>query len=107
MNRAEMRRMKREQQKSHKTYNLNHAQISDIKKQATDDAVRTAFILMFGLPLMALRDKFGYGKMRLERFSDALFDLYDSFEKGYFTIDDINKTIYEETGMRIEEVRKK
>lgn len=99
--------MKREQQKAQKTYNLTSGQIGEIKKQAADEAIHAAFILMCGLPLMALRDKFGFGKTRLERFSDALLDLYDSFDKGYITLEDLHKTIYEETGVKITEVKKR
>lgn len=106
MGRAEIRRLQREQQKAKKTYTLTQGQIGDIKKQAADEAIHAAFILMCGLPLMALRDKFGFGKVRLERFSDALLDLYDSFDKGYVTLEDLHKTIFEETGVKIMEVKR-
>ena len=106
MGRAEIRRMQREQQKAQKTYNLTSGKISEIKKRAADEAIHAAFILMCGLPLMVLRDKFGFGKVRLERFSDALIDLYDSFDKGYVTLEDLHKAIYEETGVKITEVKR-
>lgn len=106
MGRSERRRAEREQRKAQKTYNITQGQLGKIKKQATDEAIEIAFILMLGLPLMALRDKFSFGKIRLERFSDAVLDLYESFYDGYFTLDDIRKTIYEETGVKITEVKK-
>ena len=107
MGRAEIRRLQREQRKTKKTYTLTQGQIGEIKKQAADEAIHAAFILMCGLPLMALRDKFGFGKTRLERFSDALLDLYDSFDKGYITLEDLHKTIYEETGVKIKKKKKR
>ena len=106
MGRAERRRLQREQRKAQKTYNITQGHLNEIKKAATNEATEVAFILMLGLPLMALRDKFGFGKVRLERFSDAVLDLYESFYEEYFTLDDIRKTIYEETGVKITEVKR-
>ncbi len=51
---------------------------------------------------MVLHDKFGFGPVRCERFTDAVLDLYDSFEKGYVTLDDIHGTLKEECGITIE-----
>jgi len=42
------------------------------------------------------------GKPRVERFCDMCIDLYDSFEKGYLTLDDIHKCLWEEAGIKIE-----
>ena len=56
---------------------------------------------MLGLPVMVLHDKFGFGPVRCERFTDAVLELYDSFEKGYVSLEDIHKTLKEETGITI------
>lgn len=85
-----------------KTYNLSLDQIKQLKQDASAQAMEQAFILMMGLPLMALRDKFGFGKVRLERFSDAVLDLWDSFNRDYITFQDCINTVYEETGVKIE-----
>ena len=50
---------------------------------------------------MILHDKFGFGLVRCERFTDAVLELYDSFEKGYVSLEDIHKTLKEETGITI------
>ena len=41
------------------------------------------------------------GPVRCERFTDAVLELYDSFEKGYVSLEDIHKTLKEETGITI------
>ena len=106
MNRAERRRQGIKE--SVKTYTLNEDQIKQIKADAVKEAIDTAFILMLGLPVMILHDKYSLlmkrevdGKCREERFTDLLLDLYDSFDKGYLTLDDILNCIKEECGIDI------
>lgn len=60
-----------------------------------------AFVLMLGLPLMALRDEFDFGKVRLERFEDKVTKLYQSFCAGNITLGDVHKTLYEEVGLKV------
>lgn len=82
--------------------NVKSSDLQQIKKQATSEAVDTAFLLMLGLPLLVLRDKHGFGKVRLERFIDDVLELYDSFNKDYLTLEDIHQVIHEETGVTIQ-----
>lgn len=103
------RQQRRAQQKNsenfrgkQKTYNLSIDQIQQIKQDAAAQAMEQAFIIMMGLPLLALRDKFNFGKVRLERFSDAVLDLWDSFNRDYITLQDCIDLIYKETGVKIE-----
>jgi len=56
---------------------------------------------MLGLPLMVLHDKWGFGKVRGERFIEQVLDLYDSFEKGYLSLDDIHNCLWEEGGIKL------
>lgn len=84
------------------TYNMNTQQIRTLKEDVAQEATERAFILMLGIPVMVLRDQFGFGRKRLEKFTDAIFELYDSYEKDYITLEDLIRTIYEETGVKIE-----
>lgn len=79
-------------------------QIQKIKDQATDEAANRAFVLMLGLPLIVLHDKFGYGAKRLERFMDELIKQYEAFDEGRITLDDLLKTIETETGVKVEKI---
>lgn len=105
MSRAEMRRQQREAAKAGKMYNLNVAQIQSLKQNATDEAVSKAFTLMLAIPVMVLHDKYGQLMKkdgREERFAELCLDLYDSYEKGYVTFEDLKACLEEETGMKIE-----
>lgn len=106
MNRQE-RRKQGEKGKA-KTYVLNSEQIEQLKKEATEEAIGTAFSLMIGLPVMVIHDKYSQitkkevdGKCREERFAEMILDLYDSFDKGYLTLNDIKNCVEEETGMKL------
>jgi len=59
-----------------------------------------------GISITVLRDKFDLlvdnGKSKEEVFAELYIDILDSFQKGYVTLDDLEQTIYEESGMRIE-----
>ena len=65
-----------------------------VKKNAT--GVVTA------LSEMVLRDKFGFGTMRMNRFKDYINELADSIEKDYLTVNDVISTIRDETGIDLE-----
>ncbi|MGI5949840.1 hypothetical protein [Peptoniphilus sp.] len=83
------------------TYNLTWNQIEDIKLKATHEAMDFAFRQMMLIPLMALRDHYGYGTKRLEEFIDHVADMLDSYNKGYLDLDDIENTLEEETGIKV------
>lgn len=106
MNRAERRRIEREQgkKKTEKTYTLTQSQIDQIKIDATLKASDTAFLLMLAIPVMVLHDKWWEktSSKRCPKFVDQCLDLYDSFEKGYVTLDDLEKCLIEESGIRLE-----
>ena len=84
------------------TYNLTMQQIEDMKKQASKEAVEVAWTLMLGLPCLPLMDKFGFTGEQLERYLDEVMDYYDSYEKGYITLEDVQKVIWDEGGTKIE-----
>lgn len=93
--------MKKKKKKKVATYNLTWEQIEDIKSKATSEAMDFAFKQMMLLPLMVLRDHYGFGAQRLERFIDDVADMLDSYNKGYLDLDDIEKTLEEETGIKV------
>ena len=92
---------KKKEKKKVARYNLTWNQIEDIKRKATSEAMDFAFRQMMLLPLMVLRDKYGYGAKRLEEFIDNVADMLDSYNKGYLDLDDIEQTLKEETGIEV------
>ncbi|CZR02604.1 hypothetical protein [Trichococcus collinsii] len=69
------------------------------------EATKKAFLMMMGFPLLTLRDKFGFGKARLNRFMENMLNLYEAYENDYVDLDDLNNTILEETGVTLLEKR--
>ena len=49
--------------------------------------------------LMMLHDKFGFGTVRLKRAFDYMVEAWDGIEKNYVSIEDMEKTLKEETGL--------
>ena len=95
MNRAEMRRMKREQEKAHTvTYNLTQTQldaivqekigvkIAETKKDVYEETVNTVLALVLTLPLEVLMDHYW----------PIVNDFRDSWIK-FWSITDVGKTV--------------
>lgn len=81
--------------------NIKVSDIEKIKDEASKNAIDTAFTLMLGMPLLVMRDKYGFGKVRLERYIEQIFEIYDSFNKDYITLEDMHKVLYDEVGVTI------
>ena len=48
------------------------------------------------IPLIILRDKFGFGKIRLERYLGYYQEAVESFNEGYLDLEDIQRVMLEE-----------
>lgn len=48
------------------------------------------------IPLMILRDKFGFGKVRLERYLKHYQDAIESLNEGYLDLKDVERVMLEE-----------
>lgn len=57
---------------------------------------------MLALPVYVLHDKWGFGKVRCERFTEQLLELYDAYQRDYVTMDDLMQVLADEAGVRIE-----
>lgn len=110
MNRAERRRRAKQGLPVNKepVINVKASDIQVIKQQATLNAADTAFFLMLAIPVMVIHDKYPQlmrrevdGKPRAERFADFCLDLYDSFNRGYVTLDDLADCLWEEAGIKL------
>lgn len=100
MNRAERRRMQREAESKKKTYTLTVEQIEDIKKKATEDALHQAMVLLFGIPVLVLREQYGWGtQKRLPEFAEHLADYYQEYAEGQWTCEEYAKIVMDYTGI--------
>ena len=102
MNRAERRRAGKKDKAV--TYNLTQEQINQIKQEARDEAVGIAVTLMLALPLEVLKDKYWVktAKRRLPKFLDNVLSLYDSWNKGVLTIEELRADLWEYGGIKLE-----
>ncbi|MBU5669603.1 hypothetical protein KQI68_07090 [Peptoniphilus sp. MSJ-1] len=96
-----MAKMKNKKPKKVATYNLTYEQMEGIKKKATTEAINFAFKQMILISMMVLRDYYGFGAKRLEDFAEYSSGMLDSYNKGYLSLDDMQQTIKEETGIKI------
>lgn len=79
MNRAEKRRSERN--KSKKRF-MTEEEIKKIKEEATNEAFDKLFGCLFTLPLVALKEEYGFGKKRLQRVNDKITELLKEVEVG-------------------------
>ena len=53
--------------------------------------------------IMSLRDGFGSGRERLERFINKFFSHYSSYDSDMVEVEDMQNAIFEETGFKLSE----
>lgn len=102
MNRAERRRM---QKKKTPTYNIRKDSLDAIKENAKAEGCDLAFFLMLAIPNMIIHDKFGQlmkKEGREQRFAELVLELYETFQQGYVSLEDLEKCLEQETGMKVE-----
>ena len=71
------------------------ADIRKAKREATSEAINFAWAIMFTV----LRDKFGYGPIRLTRIWGEVNKLSESVTEGYVSINDLMQTLKKEAGI--------
>ncbi|MGI6068922.1 MAG: hypothetical protein ACOYBE_00650 [Blautia sp.] len=105
MGRAERRRTEREQSKKPRTYIITSTEIAAIKEDITKAVADELMAKVFGIGVMVIHDKFGQlmrkevdGRSREQRYFDYCMELYDSYEQGYLTLDDIKDCLRDECG---------
>jgi len=117
MGRAQIRRAAREKKEKTATYNLTRAQLeamvreriagelARVKKEATDEAVDTAMVLMLALPLEVLMDHYwkkSYAK-RIPEFTSHVLEYYEKWQNGELDIEKLKEDLWEYGGVRLEE----
>lgn len=74
-------------------------QIRKMKAEEYKKGQQEALNIVNVFPLLVLRDKFGFGKKRLKRFSEEYLEVIDAYNKDYLDFDDVVKMMEEETGI--------
>ena len=105
MNRSERRRAEKQAKKNKVvTYNYTQEQINHIKKEARDEAIGIAVTLMLALPLKVLKDNHWVktAKRRLPKFLDNVLSLYDNWNNGEITLEELREDLWEYGGIKLE-----
>jgi hypothetical protein len=84
---------------------LTKAMILQVKNQVTKEVMEETFKLLLGLPVLALRDEFEFGKKRNSRFIERMLSIYDSYSRSDITLNDIEAVLQEETGLNFADFR--
>lgn len=102
MNRAERRRAGKKDKVA--TYTLTQDQIDQLKQEARDEAVEIAVTLMLALPLEVLKDNYWVksAKRRLPKFLDKVLSLYDSWNKGTLTLEELREDLWNYGGIKLQ-----
>lgn len=78
---------------------LNAGRVAN--RRDADNLISGAYSAFHLLGIMALRDEYGFGTVRLERWLDKMKDLLDSYNRGYISVADLHDTIKAETGIEV------
>lgn len=101
--RKEMRRIEREKSKANKTLNMTRESLNGTIKAAREDErerVKKFIVTYYSASVaLVLHDKWGFGQKRLTRVVGQINDLFESILLDYVSIEDIRKTLKEETGV--------
>ena len=82
-------------------YNVKHSDFVKQKEQAKTEAVDTAMVLLFAIPIKVMHEKYGWGmKSRLPGLADALTDEYQRFADGEMTLQEYSEYVYETVGIK-------
>ena len=80
-----------------KKLNKETIQLTRKEYEALKEAERTnASNIINLIPLIILRDKFGFGKVRLERYLKHYQEAVDSLNEGYLDLKDVERVMLEE-----------
>ena len=92
---------KKEKKVKTPTYQVTTDDIRGYVQQGYDKGRKEAFDYLIAISLIVLRDFFGFGGARLEKFIDGVYEYYESITKKLVDIDEIIEAIKEETGIEI------
>lgn len=65
------------------------------------DVIRDTLRVMKVFPLLALRDTFDFGEVRLRRYMEKFDDILDSYNKDYIDLVDVAKVMKDEVGIDV------
>lgn len=71
--------------------------VQKAKKQAQEEAITYTWAIFFSV----MRDKFGWGNVRLKRLWNEVNDKSDAIAQGYISVNDLIETLKNEAGITL------
>ena len=81
------------------TIQLTRKEYEELKSKERMNAAKIINLI----PLMILRDKFGFGKIRLERYLGYYQEAVESLNEGYLDLNDVQKVLLDEVKIKFYE----
>lgn len=110
MNRAERRRLAKQgiSVKKEAVINIKQSDIDQMKIDTAEQAAEKAFFLMLAIPTMVIHDHFGdlmKKEGREQKFVKWCLNTYECYGQGLVSLEDLQKCLYEEAGLRMEKLK--
>ena len=93
--------MNREQRRKAAKKSLTHKDLKVITEQEAYNTLQFTVKQYSAAVMLCLRDKLGFGPVRVQRFMKDVDELFDSINQGYLSLDDIIRTVEEELNISI------
>lgn len=84
-----------------KTYVLTQDQIDQMKDEATQRAADAAFVVMMCIPVLVVKDKYGFDKEQISDFVGHVVSWYESVQNGEVKFREIIKVLEEESDYQL------
>lgn len=103
--RAAIKQLEREAKRDSATVQLSYGQLkaykAELKKEVTDTVSDQVFLLLLGMPILAMKDMFEVNIDIMDKFTDKILLHYKAYCEGAVKMEEIWATIEEETGKKI------
>ena len=96
-----MRKQVYHKSKPKQTISIRPTLSSKDREKMQSEIFEKSMLVLSGVPLIVLRDVFGFGEKRLKRFSDEFLKQLKCVENGAVTLEELHEVIKKETGMEV------
>ena len=93
-----MNHKKLKRQLQNKPVSLTAKEVARLKREAVNNAAEIVNLI----PLLVLRDKFGFGKVRLCRYLEFFNETLEAYNEGRFDLKDIEQVMLDEVKIGFE-----
>lgn len=81
-------------------------QVEKIRKKAYRRGQQDAMKILWLLPMLVLRDEFGFGKKRMLQYASKLNQTMEAYNSDVITLEDIHQVLVDEVGIDLDVIDK-